>query len=276
MTDVGTGEDLVVERTDGVAVITLNRPRNRNALTARLMLGLRAAMSGVDADDTIGAVILTGADPAFCAGLDLGELAGGGENLRLSLDRGDETAPPVGHPWTPLGKPVIGAINGVAVTGGLELALHCDILIASEKAAFADTHVRVGVLPSWGMSVLLPRAVGAGRALRMSLTGEFLDAAAALRDGLVTEVVPHDGLLAAAHRVARGVLGADPAACAAFLASARRIAGAGTGDAFRVEAEAAERWLDSGFDPVGVARRRAGIVAGNRGHLAEKAEAPES
>jgi enoyl-CoA hydratase len=274
VTDVGTGEDLVVERAAAVAVITLNRPRNRNALTAHLIRSLRAAMADADADDTVGAVILTGTDPAFCAGLDLGEVADTGENLRLAEADGDPTAPPVGHPWTPLGKPVIGAINGVAITGGFELALHCDILIASENAAFADTHVRVGVLPGWGMSVLLPRAVGAGRALRMSLTGEFLDAAAALRYGLVTEVVPHAGLLAAAHRVAHGVLGADPATCAAYLASVRRIADLDTGDAFRAEAEAARNWLDRSFDPAGVASRRAGIVAGNRGALAEKPAAP--
>jgi enoyl-CoA hydratase len=274
VTDVHAGGDLTVERGEGVAVVTLNRPRNRNALTSGLILGLRAAMAEVDADDTVGAVILTGADPAFCAGLDLGELAASGDNLRLAEEEGDETAPPAGRPWTPLRKPVIGAVNGVAVTGGFELALNCDILIASEKAAFADTHVRVGVLPGWGMSVLLPRLIGPGRALRMSLTGEFLDAAAALRCGLVTEVVPHAGLLEAAHRLARGVLGADPPTCAAFLASARRIAGLDTEDAFQAEAEAARRWLNAGFDPAGVASRRAGIVAGNRGSLAETTETP--
>ena len=274
MTDVAAGDDLVVERGDGVAVVTLNRPRNRNALTSGLILGLRAAMAEADADDTIGAVILTGADPAFCAGLDLGEMAADAGNLRLAEEEGDETSPPAGHPWTPLRKPVIGAVNGVAVTGGFELALHCDILVASEKAAFADTHVRVGVLPGWGMSVLLPRLIGPGRALRMSLTGEFLDAAAALRYGLVTEVVPHAGLLEAAHRVARGVLGADRATRAAFLASVRRIASLGTEDAFTAEAEAARRWLDGGFDPAGVASRRAGVVAGTRGSLAGTTDTP--
>ena len=268
MSDASTGGDLVVERADGVAVVTLNRPRRRNALTSSLILALRAAMAEADADETVGAVILTGADPAFCAGLDLGEVADTGANLRLAGPDGDGDSPPAGHPWTPLRKPVIGAVNGVAITGGLELALHCDILIASEKAAFADTHVRVGVLPSWGMSVLLPRIVGPGRALRMSLTGEFLDAAAALRDGLVTQVVPHDGLLETAHQVARGVLGADPATCAAFLASVRRIADLATGDAFRAESESSRGWLDGGFDPAGVAKRRAGIVTGNRGFLA--------
>ena len=95
-------------------------------------------------------------------------------------------------------KPVIGAINGAAVTGGLELALYCDILIASEQARFADTHARVGLLPTWGLSVRLPQKVGVGMARRMSLTGDYLSAADALRAGLVTEVVPHDQLLATA------------------------------------------------------------------------------
>ena len=270
MTSASTTADLFVQHVDGVAIITLNRPRQRNALTSGLIRSLRAAMAEADADDTVGAVILTGADPAFCAGLDLGELASTGENLRLAEDDDSDDAPPAGRPWVPLGKPVIGAVNGVAVTGGLELLLHCDILIASERASFGDTHVRVGVLPGWGMSVVLPRLVGPARALRMSLTGEFLDADAALRCGLVTEVVEHEGLLAAAHRAAQAILGADPATTAAFLASARRIAGLAIDDAFRAEAAAAQRWLAAGFDPAGVASRRAGIVSGNRGHLAAK------
>ena len=128
-------------------------------------------------------VIVTGADPVFCAGLDLKEL-------------GDATdLPDISPQWPPMTKPVIGAINGAAVTGGLELALYCDILIASEQARFADTHARVGLLPTWGLSVRLPQKVGVGMARRMSLTGDYLSAADALRAGLVTEVVPHDELL---------------------------------------------------------------------------------
>src|SRR5262245_6629593 len=124
-------DDLLVERRGATAVVVLNRPHRRNALTARLMVELADSMSALDADDTVGAIVLTGADPAFCAGLDLTQLSDDADNLRI-----DET----GRPWPRLHTPVIGAINGPAVTGGLELVLHCDFAIASERAAFADTH----------------------------------------------------------------------------------------------------------------------------------------
>ncbi|WP_261569001.1 enoyl-CoA hydratase [Frankia gtarii] len=266
--DPGT-DDLLVERVDGVAVLTLHRPKARNALTARLIRALRAALAAADADDGVDVIVLTGADPAFCAGLDLGEVAGSGENLRLALTRpGDGDLPP-GLPWEPTGKPLIGAINGPAITGGFELALHCDILVASRRAAFADTHTRVGVLPSWGMSVLLARAVGERRALRLSLSGEFLDPVAARDAGLVSEVVAHDDLLPAAHRLGQRIRASDPATRTAFLASARAIAAQGTAEALAAESRAAAAWLDRGFDAGGVAGRRAGIVAGNRGQLAD-------
>ena len=118
-------------------------------------------------------VIVTGADPVFCAGLDLKEL---GDTTEL---------PDISPKWPAMRKPVIGAINGAAVTGGLELALYCDVLIASENARFADTHARVGLLPTWGLSVRLPQKVGVGMARRMSLTGDYLSAAgrAAVRVG---------------------------------------------------------------------------------------------
>jgi enoyl-CoA hydratase len=267
-TAAGDPVDLLVEKADGVAVLTLHRPKARNALTSRLILRLRAALADADADPDVGAVILTGADPAFCAGLDLGEIAGTGENLRLA--QAVEGGPPAGYPWLPLSTPLIGAVNGPAVTGGLELALHCDILIASERAVFVDTHARVGVLPSWGMTVLLPRAVGAGLARRMSLTGDVLDAPAALRAGLVTEVVAHNELMDAARRVARAVLGADPETRTALLDSVHRLAGLDTAAAFAAENGASARWLARGFDPAGVAGRRAGVVAGNRDRLAAR------
>jgi len=266
---------LSVEHTAGVAVLTLNRPRARNALTGGLIRRLRAALAEADRDDEVGAIILTGADPAFCAGLDLGELASGGDNLRLIQAPASADGPPTGFPWVPPRKPMIGAINGPAITGGFELALHCDILIASERAVFADTHARVGVLPTWGMTVLLPRAVGAGLARRLSLTGEFLDAPAALRAGLVTEVVAHSELLGAAHRLAERILGADPAACAALLGSVRHIAGLEARDAFAAAAEVAAAWLARDFDPAGVAARRAGVVAGNRGQLSGRSGGSE-
>src|SRR5215217_4685745 len=114
-------------------------------------------------------------------------------------------------------------LTGAAVTGGLEFALYCDILIASENARFADTHARVGLLPTWGLSVRLPQKVGVGMARRMSLTGDYLSATEALRTGLVTEVVAHDELLPTARRIAASIVGNNPKAVRALLASYHRI-----------------------------------------------------
>ena len=119
--------------------------------------------------------MLTGADPAFCAGLDLKELAAGGEALRETGAAGGTRRRQRG-PFPEMATPVIGAVNGVAITGGFELALACDFLVASERARFADTHARVGIMPGWGLTVLLPEAIGVRRAKEMSTTGNFLDA----------------------------------------------------------------------------------------------------
>lgn len=131
-----TDDILLIDTDERVRTLTLNRPQSRNALSAALRDRFFAALADAEADDDIDVVILTGADPVFCAGLDLKELAG-------------QTAlPDISSRWPAMTKPVIGAINGAAVTGGLELALYCDILIASEHARFADTHARVGLLPT--------------------------------------------------------------------------------------------------------------------------------
>ena len=167
----------------------------------------------------------------FCAGLDLKEL---GDTTEL---------PDISPKWPPMTKPVIGAINGAAVTGGLELALYCDILIASEQARFADTHARVGLLPTWGLSVRLPQKVGVGMARRMSLTGDYLSAADALRAGLVTEVVPHDELLPTARAVAASIVGNNQKAVRALLASYHRIDEQQTQRGALAEAAAAREWM---------------------------------
>jgi enoyl-CoA hydratase len=142
-------------------------------------------------------------------------------------------------------KPVIGAINGAAVTGGLEFALYCDILIASEQARFADTHARVGLLPTWGLSVRLPQKVGVGLARRMSLTGDYLSAADALRAGLVTEVVPHEDLLPTARKLAASIVGNNQNAVRALLASYHRIDAAQTDAALWIEATSAKQWMNA-------------------------------
>jgi len=227
-----TADDvLLADTSDRVRTLTLNRPQSRNALSAELRSKFFPALSGAEADDAVDVVIITGADPVFCAGLDLKEL-------------GDATElPDISAKWPAMTKPVIGAINGAAVTGGLELALYCDILIASENARFADTHARVGLLPTWGLSVRLPQKVGVGLARRMSMTGDYLSAADALRAGLVTEVVPHDDLLPAARRVAASIVGNNQQAVRALLASYHRIDDAGTRDGLAIEAESAMEWM---------------------------------
>jgi enoyl-CoA hydratase len=242
---------LLVDTTDRVRTITLNRPESRNALSSALRSQFFAALREAESDDAVDVVIVTGADPMFCAGLDLKEL---GNTTEL---------PDISPKWPPMSKPVIGAINGAAVTGGLELALYCDILIASERAAFADTHARVGLLPTWGLSVRLPQKVGVGMARRMSLTGDYLSAADALRCGLVTEVVPHDHLVPAAQAMAASIVGNNQKAVRALLESYHRIDGAGTSAGLWMESEAAIAWMRSatGDD---IAASRASVIQRGR------------
>ena len=224
---------LLIDTEDRVRTLTLNRPQARNALSSALRTQFFGALHDAEADDAVDVVIVTGADPVFCAGLDLKEL---GDSSQL---------PDISPQWPPMTKPVIGAINGAAVTGGLELALYCDILIASEQARFADTHARVGLLPTWGLSVRLPQKVGVGMARRMSLTGDYLSAADALRAGLVTEVVPHDQLLASARRIAASIVGNNQNAVRALLASYHRIDDASTGPGLTIEAASATQWMST-------------------------------
>ena len=163
-------------------------------------------------------------------------------------------------------KPVIGAINGAAVTGGLELALYCDVLIASEHARFADTHARVGLLPTWGLSVRLPQKVGVGMARRMSLTGDYLSADDALRAGLVTEVVPHASCCRPRARVAASIVGNNQQAVRALLASYHRIDEAQTNAGLWIEATSAREWMRtaSGDD---IAANRAAVIERGRSQV---------
>ena len=230
--DPGT-DILLVDTRDRIRTLTLNRPGARNALSSALRTRLFGALREAQADDTVDVVIVTGADPVFCAGLDLKEL-------------GDTTdLPDISPKWPAMTKPVIGAINGAAVTGGLEIALYCDILIASEAARFADTHARVGLLPTWGLSVRLPQKVGIGMARRMSMTGDYLSAEDALRAGLVTQVVPHGDLLDTARQIATSIVGNNQRAVRALLASYHHIDDAQNGAALWLEADAARAWMSS-------------------------------
>lgn len=259
MAPTDTADVVVVERRGAAAIVTLNRPEVRNALNHELRSGLYRALAEADGGDAA-AIVLTGADPAFCAGLDLKALARDGLT-RTEADDADRSAPR--SPLPPLDKPLIGAINGVAVTGGLELALTCDFLIGSERAAFADTHARVGVMPGWGLTVALPQAIGIRRARQMSFTGNYVDAAQALAWGLLNEVVDHDDLLDRAVAIAEDMSSIAPAS----LAGVRNayLAAAAGHDRPALEAEAAysARWA-TGFDPAAFAKAREGIQARGR------------
>lgn len=209
-----TAKLVLVDVADRIATVTLNRPEARNALNGELIDAIRARLGECDASDDVDVVILTGADPVFCAGLDLAYLA---ERMQRQSDGEPVVFPD--HPVPPHATPIIGAVNGAAVTGGLELALGCDFLVASERARFADTHARVGVVPGWRMSVELPEAIGYRRAKEMSATGNFVDAQTALGWGLVNHVVPHEELLPFCRKLAADIASNDVAAARAILAT---------------------------------------------------------
>ena len=256
-------DTLLVDIKERVAVLTLNRPAARNALSSELLAALPEAMAAADANDDVDVIVLTGADPAFCAGLDLRELGSSGNNLRAGSPQATEW----NTPWPATTKPVIGAINGAAVTGGFELALNCDFLVASEKAKFGDTHARVGILPGWGLTVLLPQAIGFRRAREMSMTGNFMGADEALAFGLVNHVVPHDELLAFTLGLASDIAGNDQRSVRAIRREYADISGSIYDEGLRIEARTAKEWNSrrGGFDPAEVEKRRAAIIERGRG-----------
>jgi enoyl-CoA hydratase/carnithine racemase len=233
---------LVVE--DRIATITLNRPRSRNALDAATLRLLPRLVAQADADDAVDVLILTGADPAFCAGLDLKQLGSSGENFRVG-----EGADPTGSwrgPLPPTRKPLIGAVNGPAVTGGLELVLACDFLVASQRARFGDTHARVGVHPGWGLTVLLPEAVGLRRAREMSATGRLVDAVTALEWGLVNHVVAHDELLPFCRGLAADIRSADRDMLGRVFETYDAVADSASNGGWEAERTASRAWATSG------------------------------
>lgn len=207
-------EDVVLVTIEGaVATVTLNRPEAMNALSLAVRRDLAAAMHRLEADSSVRVVILTGAgDRAFTAGLDLKELGQDGVSAANAETADNNPVKAIEQ----LSKPCIGAINGVAITGGFEVALACDVLIASDRARFADTHARVGIMPGWGLSQKLSRLIGPYRARELSLTGNFLDAATAYAWGLVNRVVPPHELLPTAQRLAADMATIDPKFAAAY------------------------------------------------------------
>ena len=251
---------VLVEVADGVGTVTLNRPEARNALSGALTRELEQAVTELDGRDDVACMVLTGADPAFCAGVDLKALA-----TDEGVNDPDRLRQPLSHHGflPPHETPVIGAINGATVTGGLELALNCDFLIASERARFADTHARVGAMPGAGLTIRLPQVVGVDRARRMSFTGDFVDAQTAYDWGLVAEVVPHERLLQRAREIAAAVVSIPSDNIREIRRMYEQIGALSDREAWDAEAAWSRRWMQR-FDQTRLAGERERIMARGR------------
>jgi enoyl-CoA hydratase len=253
---------LLVERDGPVAVVTMNRPDAMNALSRQLRAELDHTMRALDADDSVRVVILTGAGTrAFTAGLDLKELS----SDPAAMD-GATSEAPSSNPVKAIEqcrKPVIGAINGVAITGGFEVALACDVLIVSETARFADTHARVGIMPGWGLSQKLSRLIGIYRAKELSLSGNFLDAKTAEQWGLANRVVAPGDLMAAAMKLAQEMASVPADKQMAYKALIDGGFARDFGDALRYETQTSTV-LNAAVSPDAVGAAREAVQARGR------------
>ena len=249
---------LVVEKSGAIATITLNRPEAMNALSTELRGAITDAFREIQADEAIRVAILTGAGRAFCAGLDLKELGSGDPGRTVDEAKGD-----VVGAMASFDGPIIAAVNGHAITGGFELALACDVIIASTRARFADTHARVGILPGWGLSQKLPRLIGIARAKELSFTGNTIKAEQAYEWGLVNRLVEPEELLPTCKALAT-----DMASCVpGVLEGYKKLIDEGYGMNLR-EARAleVERSLESAKRATAamIAKRREGVISRGR------------
>ncbi len=201
---MSTTPETILVRTEGrVGIVTLNRPKQLNALNDQLMNELGAALAAFDADPEIGCMIVTGSEKAFAAGADIGAMA---RYSFADVYVGDY----ITRNWETIRsvrKPVIAAVSGFALGGGCELAMMCDFIIAADNAKFGQPEIKLGVIPGAGGSQRLPRAVGKSKAMDMCLTGRMMDATEAERAGLVSRVVPLDKLMDEALGAALSICG---------------------------------------------------------------------
>ncbi len=211
-------QTLLVERRGPVALVTLNRPDKLNAMSAAMKAEMVQALRSLDADDGVRVILLTGSgDRAFTAGADVSEFAGRTPQEQVRIyERGT-----VYDVVDRLQKPVIAMINGYCLGGGLELAMACDLRIASDRAVLGQTEINLGIIPGGGGSQRLPRLVGLGNALRLTLTGETVDAHEAWRLGLVEEVVPHAQLERRTFEIAEAIAAKSPVAVRLAKAAVR-------------------------------------------------------
>jgi len=207
-------ETIILEKKEGIAIITLNRPEKLNALTQQMNQELISALDDVDADDEMRVLVITGAGRGFCAGADVGGMAGGAgretgtggaEQIRQGLI---QSAGRIIPRIQKLQKPTIAMINGAAVGGGFDIALACDLRVGSENARFMNAFVRIGLFPGWGGTWFYPRAMGLGKALEYLFTGDFMEAEEAEKLGVLNSLVPADKLenetISLARKIANG------------------------------------------------------------------------
>jgi len=226
-------EAIKVERRNAIAVVTINRADKLNALNADIVATLGERMREVAQDSAVRGVILTGAgEKAFVAGADIGELAQMSPLSGIQVSRAGQD---VFRFIETMRKPVVAAINGFALGGGLELAIACHIRIASESAKLGLPEVKLGIIPGYGGTVRLPRLVGRGRALELILTGEMIDAQEAYRIGLVNRVVPQAELIATAEALLTKVAANGPVAVALAIEAVDHGYNTTTEDSLRLE-----------------------------------------
>ncbi len=202
-------ENLVVEKDGNVAIVKINRPKVMNALNTAVLNEIRSVFNELDADDDVYCIVLTGEGKAFVAGADIAEMKEySGEQARVFSENGQDAFRTIER----IGKPVIGAINGFALGGGLELAMACDFRLASDKAKLGQPEVTLGVIPGFCGTGRLRRLVGEGNARMLLMTGDMIGAQDALRMGLVQAVIPHDALMEEVMDKAKAIASRGPAA----------------------------------------------------------------
>lgn len=246
---------------DDIALLTLDRPKALNALSRELSRQFVACLDDLAKRTDCKVLVITGAGRAFCAGLDLKEVESGGLDAVAGADVPDPAAAIESFP-----VPVIAAVNGAAITGGFELVLASDIILAGEAALFADTHAKVGVVPGWGLSQRLSRLVGLYRAKELSLTGRFVNAREAYEWGIVNRVVPDDELINAAMTMARSILANAPGVTEAIGSLIDEGFDLALGDALELEALRSKAWNEN-LTAAALEGRRGAVSAAGRAHV---------
>lgn len=249
---------VLLEKHDGFAIVTLNRPEAMNALSRELRKDFVAAFTACRQDSDVRVIILTGNGKAFCAGFDLKELGSG-----ATANTAEEADNSVAQAMAAFEGPIIGAINGHCITGGFEMALACDILIASENARFADTHARVGMLPGWGLSQKLPRLIGLSRAREIAFTGAPVFAQQAYEWGLVNHVVAAADLLPRAIKMAEDICACVPSVLREYQVLIRDGASMPLNDALEWEEARAIAWAKQASSDA-IEQRRRGVLEKGR------------